>query len=92
MPRKRPKRSRDVLMPSIRFSPTPRNSKKPTDIVDLRPLKRAVAKLPQPHPLQVMMAEEPDEMQFWEFSALAPRWVLLLTKWPDDLRRYAPPK
>ncbi len=74
-------------MPSIRSSPSPRNSKKPTDIVDQRPVKRAVAKLPQPHPLQVMMDEEPDQMRFWEFSVLAPRWVLLITKWPDNLKR-----
>ncbi len=82
MPRKSPKQTRDVLVPSIRFSPNPENSKKPTDVVNLRPLKRAVAKFPQLHPMQVMMAKEPDQMQFWEFSVLAPRWVLLITKWP----------
>ena len=74
-------------MTSIRFSASPRNPKKPTDNVDLRPVKRAVEKLPQPHPLQVLMDEEPDQMQFWDVSILAPRWALLITKWPDDLRK-----
>ncbi len=84
MPQKNREASPDGMASSIRFRPAPRNPKKPTDIVDLRPLKRVVDEFPPRHPLRMMIAEEPDQMQFWESAVVAPRWFLLLTKWHGE--------
>ena len=46
--------------------------------VDLRPLKRAAAKLPRGDPVRQLIAAEPDSLPMAVLAAKADSWLLLL--------------